>query len=124
MDARDEARKVVFDTGVNKEALVHNLKLLEADLSDVNCIVISHGHGDHSAATVEVVEAAGGTKVYGHPHTFLPQIYVDMVRSVIAGVHQRERVRPTSRRPAESCSYPRSPPRWCRGSGPRGRWRG
>lgn len=77
VDARDEARKVVFDTGVNKEALLHNLKLLEADLSDVDCVVISHGHGDHSAATVEVVEAAGGTKVYGHPHTFLPRVYLD-----------------------------------------------
>ncbi len=76
-DSRGDARKVVFDTGAVKEALLHNVKLLEADLSDLDCIVISHGHGDHTAATVEVVEASGGVKVYGHPHTFLPRLYVD-----------------------------------------------
>ena len=76
-DSRGDARKVVFDTGAVKEALLHNVKLLEVDLGDVDCVVISHGHGDHTAATVEVVEAAGGVKVYGHPHTFLPRFYVD-----------------------------------------------
>jgi 7,8-dihydropterin-6-yl-methyl-4-(beta-D-ribofuranosyl)aminobenzene 5'-phosphate synthase len=77
VDAGGEARKVVFDTGANKEALMYNVKLLEVDLGDVDCVVLSHGHGDHTAATVEVVEAAGGVKVYGHPHTFLPRVYVD-----------------------------------------------
>jgi 7,8-dihydropterin-6-yl-methyl-4-(beta-D-ribofuranosyl)aminobenzene 5'-phosphate synthase len=76
-DSRGEARKVVFDTSAVKEAFLHNVKLLEANLSNVDCVVISHGHGDHTAATVEVVEAAGGVKVYGHPHTFLPRFYVD-----------------------------------------------
>ena len=71
IDSKGEKRKVVFDTGNNKEAFLHNVKVLKVDLSDVDCVVISHGHGDHTAATVEVVEAAGGVKVYGHPHTFL-----------------------------------------------------
>ncbi len=77
IDSRGEKRKVVFDTGSNKEAFLHNVKLLKVDLSDVDCVVISHGHGDHTAATVEVVEAVGGVKVYGHPHTFLPRFYED-----------------------------------------------
>ncbi|MFB0557618.1 MAG: MBL fold metallo-hydrolase [Candidatus Bathyarchaeia archaeon] len=77
MDARGDARKVVIDTGVNKEALLHNVKFLEVDLGDVDCVVISHGYGDHTAATVEVVEAASGVKIHGHPPTFLPRFYVD-----------------------------------------------
>ncbi len=76
-DGGGRDRKVVFDTGANKEALLHNVRLLEVDLGDVDCVVISHGHGDHTAATVEVVEAAGGVKVHGHPHTFLPRFYED-----------------------------------------------
>jgi len=76
-DAKGEPRRVVLDTGVNKEALFHNAKLLEEDFKDVDCVVLSHGHGDHTAATAEVVEAAGGVKVYGHPHTFLPRIVED-----------------------------------------------
>jgi len=77
VDAGGDARKVIFDTGANRDALMHNVKLLEVDLGDVDCVVLSHGHGDHTAATVEVVEAAGGVRVYGHPYTFLPRLYVD-----------------------------------------------
>jgi len=67
----------VFDTGLHKESLLYNIKQLEVNLSDVDCVVISHGHHDHTAATVEVVEASAGPKVYAHPHTFLPRFYED-----------------------------------------------
>jgi len=71
IDAREKPRKVLFDTGDNKEALMHNIKFLKLKLKNIDAVVLSHGHLDHTAATVEVVEAAGGTKVYGHPHTFI-----------------------------------------------------
>jgi 7,8-dihydropterin-6-yl-methyl-4-(beta-D-ribofuranosyl)aminobenzene 5'-phosphate synthase len=71
IDARGEPRKVIFDTGDNKEALMHNIKFLKLNLRDIDAVVLSHGHLDHTAATVEVVEAAGGVKVYGHPQTFI-----------------------------------------------------
>jgi 7,8-dihydropterin-6-yl-methyl-4-(beta-D-ribofuranosyl)aminobenzene 5'-phosphate synthase len=74
-DARGALRKVVFDTSANKEAFLHNVQLMKVDFSDVDAVVISHGHGDHTAATVEVVQVTGGVKVYGHPHTFLPRFY-------------------------------------------------
>jgi len=70
VDARGEPRKVLFDTGDDKEALMHNVKLLKLHLEDIDVVVLSHGHRDHTAATVEVVEAAGGTKVFGHHRTF------------------------------------------------------
>ncbi len=73
MDASYDTRKGVFNTGINKETFLHNLKLLEAEMSEVDCVVIDQGHGDHSTAMVEVVEAANGTKVYGYPHSFLPE---------------------------------------------------
>jgi 7,8-dihydropterin-6-yl-methyl-4-(beta-D-ribofuranosyl)aminobenzene 5'-phosphate synthase len=77
IDAKGEDRKVVFDTSANKDAFLHNVRHLKVDLGNVDCVVISHGHGDHTAATVEVVEASGGVKVYGHPHTFLSRFTVD-----------------------------------------------
>lgn len=77
VDVKGDDKKVVFDTSANKEALMHNIKHLEVDLSDVDCVVLSHGHLDHTAATVEIVKAAGGVKVHGHPHTFLPRFYED-----------------------------------------------
>lgn len=75
VDARGDGRKVVFDTGIHKKSLLYNVKQLKVKLDDVDCVVISHGHGDHTAATVEVVRAAGGIKVYAHPHTFQPRFY-------------------------------------------------
>jgi 7,8-dihydropterin-6-yl-methyl-4-(beta-D-ribofuranosyl)aminobenzene 5'-phosphate synthase len=90
-DARGEDRKVVFDTSAHRESLMYNIKHLKVDLSDVDCVVISHGHGDHTAATVEVVEAAGGVKVYAHPHTFLPRFYEDKTgRRLRGGVPEGE----------------------------------
>lgn len=77
VDAGGRRRKVVFDTGNDRPPLMHNIKRLEVGLGDVDCVVLSHGHGDHTVATVEVVEAAGGVKVYAHPHLFLPRFYVD-----------------------------------------------
>ena len=77
VDARGDSRKVVFDTGMHTESLLYNIRQLKVELSDVDCVVISHGHYDHTAATVEVAEAAGGVKVYAHPHTFLPRFHED-----------------------------------------------
>jgi 7,8-dihydropterin-6-yl-methyl-4-(beta-D-ribofuranosyl)aminobenzene 5'-phosphate synthase len=75
VDAKGNNRKVIFDTGMHKQALLYNIKTLKADLSDIDCIVLSHGHLDHTATTVELVKTAGGVKVYAHPHTFLPRFY-------------------------------------------------
>jgi 7,8-dihydropterin-6-yl-methyl-4-(beta-D-ribofuranosyl)aminobenzene 5'-phosphate synthase len=77
VDAQGSNRKVVFDTGLHKESLLHNTEQMKVDLSDVDCIVISHGHGDHTAATVEIVEASGGVGVYAHPYAFLPRFHED-----------------------------------------------
>ncbi len=77
VDARGDWRKVVFDTGNEREPLLHNTKELKADLGDLDCVVVSHGHGDHTAATVDIVRSAGGGRVYAHPQAFLPRIYED-----------------------------------------------
>jgi len=77
VDEKGDQRKVVFDTGNDREPLLHNIRELEVELGDVDAVVLSHGHGDHTVATVEVVEAAGGCPVYAHPHCFLPRFYED-----------------------------------------------
>jgi len=77
VDSRGEKRKVIFDSGIHKESLLYNIKQLNVDVSDADCIVISHGHGDHTAATVELAKAANSVRVYAHPHTFLPRFYED-----------------------------------------------
>jgi 7,8-dihydropterin-6-yl-methyl-4-(beta-D-ribofuranosyl)aminobenzene 5'-phosphate synthase len=46
----DAARRhtLLFDTGVSRDGVLHNLDVLGLDLSAVHSIVLSHGHTDHS----------------------------------------------------------------------------
>jgi len=44
----DRRRTVLFDTGSTVDGLVHNLRALGADPGDVEAIVLSHGHFDHT----------------------------------------------------------------------------
>ena len=91
VDARGRRRKVIFDTGNDRAPLMHNIGRLNVDLSDVDCVVLSHGHGDHTVATVEIVKAAGGVKVYAHPHVFQPRFYEDRLgRRTRGGVPEGE----------------------------------
>jgi 7,8-dihydropterin-6-yl-methyl-4-(beta-D-ribofuranosyl)aminobenzene 5'-phosphate synthase len=76
-DRKGKHRKVLLDTGNDRDPLLHNIKELKVDLSDLDAVVLSHGHGDHTVATVEVVEASGGCPVYAHPHCFLSRVNVD-----------------------------------------------
>ena len=60
-------RKILFDTGAGFSA-VYNAHLLGIDLSDTNCIVISHGHYDHTGGLRDVLtRIRKNINVYGHP---------------------------------------------------------
>lgn len=43
-----ERRTLLFDTGSSVGALVHNLRVLGADPAEIEAIVLSHGHFDHT----------------------------------------------------------------------------
>lgn len=49
--------QILFDTGLGKNALLHNARALKIDLKAVEAVVISHGHPDHTAASLETVSA-------------------------------------------------------------------
>lgn len=42
-------RRVLFDTGNNAEIFEHNVKALGSDLRNLDAVVISHRHGDHTS---------------------------------------------------------------------------
>jgi 7,8-dihydropterin-6-yl-methyl-4-(beta-D-ribofuranosyl)aminobenzene 5'-phosphate synthase len=41
-------RTILFDTGATVDGLVHNLRVLGVDLAEIETIVLSHGHFDHT----------------------------------------------------------------------------
>ncbi len=81
LQIKDNAGKehlVVFDTGRNKNALLYNIRTLKLDLSSLEYVVLSHGHHDHTAATVELIKKSKRkVSAIAHPHTFLPKFRIE-----------------------------------------------
>jgi 7,8-dihydropterin-6-yl-methyl-4-(beta-D-ribofuranosyl)aminobenzene 5'-phosphate synthase len=54
---------VLFDTGLSPDALVVNAARLDVDLSDVQGIVLSHGHADHAGGLAGLAGRRGTRSV-------------------------------------------------------------
>ncbi|OGO22735.1 MAG: hypothetical protein A2144_05555 [Chloroflexi bacterium RBG_16_50_9] len=61
-----DGQKILFDTGAGIAA-VHNSQLLGVDLAEVDRIVLSHGHADHTGGLREVLRRSGRKEVIAHP---------------------------------------------------------
>ncbi len=55
--------RILFDTGVSPDGLVENMRLLEISPLDVEVIVLSHGHFDHTTGLDGFVRAVGRTNL-------------------------------------------------------------
>jgi 7,8-dihydropterin-6-yl-methyl-4-(beta-D-ribofuranosyl)aminobenzene 5'-phosphate synthase len=75
IDTKGKDRTILFDTGMAPDALSFNIRVLKVDLSGLDSLVLSHGHYDHTGAIVESARLAKGTRVYAHPHVFLPRFH-------------------------------------------------
>ena len=43
-----DGRRILFDTGANDDTVQRNLKALKLDLTDVDSVILSHNHWDHT----------------------------------------------------------------------------
>ncbi len=69
-------RRILFDTGQSGIA-VHNARILGCPIDQVDAVVLSHGHYDHTGGLKRVLESAGNPKVYAHPAAFRPKYACD-----------------------------------------------
>ena len=67
----DEA-KILIDTGLSFSA-VHNAQLMGIDLSKIDCIVLSHGHVDHTGGLRDVLKIRREVEVVAHPDIWVPK---------------------------------------------------
>lgn len=63
------SHRILFDTGQGL-GLMHNSRLLGIDLADLDAVVLSHGHYDHTSGLIDVLEVCGEVDVYLHPDCF------------------------------------------------------
>jgi 7,8-dihydropterin-6-yl-methyl-4-(beta-D-ribofuranosyl)aminobenzene 5'-phosphate synthase len=65
-----EGQRILFDTGQSGE-VVRNLSLLSVHPSQLDAVVLSHGHSDHAGGLAAVLTHAGKSlPIYAHPAIF------------------------------------------------------
>ena len=63
--------RTLLDTGYNAGTLIHNMQMLDLDPGDIDALVISHGHMDHTGSVNMALEAIGRpVAVVCHPDIF------------------------------------------------------
>lgn len=64
---------VLFDTGQTPSVLLHNLALLGRSLTELDAIVLSHAHYDHTGGLPVVLSSQPGLPVYASPDIGRPR---------------------------------------------------
>lgn len=62
-------KKILFDTGAGL-TLAGNARALGVALPDLDTVVLSHGHYDHTGGLTLLAESTGSLSVYAHPDIF------------------------------------------------------
>jgi 7,8-dihydropterin-6-yl-methyl-4-(beta-D-ribofuranosyl)aminobenzene 5'-phosphate synthase len=55
--------RILFDAGVSPDGLVENMRRLELSPGDIEIIVLSHGHADHTTGMDGLIRALGRTNL-------------------------------------------------------------
>ena len=70
---------ILFDTGYNQIGVPHNMDKLGIDLKEIEAIVLSHGHMDHTGSLYQVLDKiARPIPLVLHPDAFLYPRYLGL----------------------------------------------
>lgn len=74
-----KTHSILFDTGYSRVGVIHNLKLLGLDLNEIEAIVLSHAHMDHTGALHPILESLEHPiPLVVHPEVFLSPRYLNI----------------------------------------------
>ncbi len=64
---------VLFDTGVSRSGILHNLDAMQIKISDIQAIILSHGHADHAMGLPGLIDRLGSRNLplVLHPDAYL-----------------------------------------------------
>jgi 7,8-dihydropterin-6-yl-methyl-4-(beta-D-ribofuranosyl)aminobenzene 5'-phosphate synthase len=67
----EDKHTILFDTGYTKVGVPHNMKQLGVDIAEIETIVISHGHMDHTGSLYAILDhMSGPVPLMVHPGAF------------------------------------------------------
>jgi 7,8-dihydropterin-6-yl-methyl-4-(beta-D-ribofuranosyl)aminobenzene 5'-phosphate synthase len=72
VSSSNTSESLLFDAGLSKNGLIHNMDVLEVRPKELRTIVLSHGHADHTQGLMGLVERLGKRKMplLLHPDAF------------------------------------------------------
>ena len=75
-----DGRRILFDTGANEDTVLRNLKVLNVALDDVDTVILSHNHADHTTGLLTLrrqlmtASPRALSKIYAGRGLFWPRI--------------------------------------------------
>ena len=77
VDLGTEKMRILMDTGASPEVTLHNFALLKIDPADLDMIILSHGHYDHTGGLLGVLgDVHRRIPVLAHPQIFSPKMKI------------------------------------------------
>lgn len=61
--------RILFDTG-QSDVFWHNAEVMGKDLTSIDCVVLSHGHYDHTGGLLQLAKAKSAYTIVGHEDIF------------------------------------------------------
>ena len=81
-----DGRKILFDVGDQGFVLIHHMKLLDINPDDIEMLILSHGHWDHSHGLKALLDQRTTTKklkIIAHPHAFRKRKISNLFRLIL-----------------------------------------
>ena len=60
----EDGKKILFDTGDKGDALLYNMEKLGFDANDIDIVVLSHNHWDHTGGLIDLLKLNSNLKVF------------------------------------------------------------
>jgi 7,8-dihydropterin-6-yl-methyl-4-(beta-D-ribofuranosyl)aminobenzene 5'-phosphate synthase len=67
-----DKQKILFDTG-QSGAFIQNAQKMGIEIAEIDCLVLSHGHYDHTGGLYPFLEKNSKAKVYAKQNIFIPK---------------------------------------------------
>jgi len=72
-----EKHDILLDAGYSRLGVIHNMEQLGLDFENIEAIVLSHGHMDHTGSLYDIIDRmTKKTRLVFHPDAFLSRRYL------------------------------------------------
>ena len=82
--------KILFDTGEDPYFLFRNMAYMDVKIDDINAVIISHDHWDHTGSLEGILKTKKGIDVYICPH--FSQEFKDKVKSLHGAATETDKI--------------------------------